>query len=72
MSAIEREQRRPRCGEDSRARGLHSRLQRASGLCYRPLGYERARLSGRRWGPTSRYEVAKFYTLTSTLGRLRT
>ena len=26
MSAIEREQRRPRCGEDSRARGLHSRL----------------------------------------------
>lgn len=70
MSAIEREQRRPRCGEDSRARGLHSRLR--SGLCYRPLGYERARLSGRRWGPTSRYEVAKFYTLTSTLGRLRT
>ena len=49
MSAIEREQRRPRCGEDSRARGLHSRLR--SGLCYRPLGYERARLSGRRWGP---------------------
>jgi hypothetical protein len=39
MSAIEREQRRPRCGEDSRARGLHSRLR--SGLCYRPLGYER-------------------------------
>ena len=70
MSAIEREQRRPRCGEDSRARGLHSRLR--SGLSYRPLGYERARLSGRRWGPTSRYEVAKFYTLTSTLGRLRT
>ena len=70
MSAIEREQRRPRCGEDSRARGLHSRLR--SGLCYRPLDYERARLSGRRWGPTSRYEVAKFYTLTSTLGRLRT
>ena len=70
MSAIEREQRRPRCGEDSRARGLHSRLR--SGLCYRPLYYERARLSGRRWGPTSRYEVAKFYTLTSTLGRLRT
>ena len=32
MSAIEREQRRPRCGEDSRARGLHSRLR--SGLCY--------------------------------------
>ena len=30
MSAIEREQRRPRCGEDSRARGLHSRLR--SGL----------------------------------------
>ena len=72
MSAIEREQRRPRCGEDSRARGLHSRLR--SGLCglSAPLGYERARLSGRRWGPTSRYEVAKFYTLTSTLGRLRT
>ena len=34
MSAIEREQRRPRCGEDSRARGLHSRLR--SGLC--PIG----------------------------------
>ena len=32
MSAIEREQRRPRCGEDSRARGLHSRP--CSGLCY--------------------------------------
>jgi hypothetical protein len=73
MSAIEREQRRPRCGEDSRARGLHSRLR--SGLCElsAALGRrERARLSGRRWGPTSRYEVAKFYTLTSTLGRLRT
>ena len=70
MSAIEREQRRPRCGEDSRARGLHSRLQRP--VLSGPLGYERARLSGRRWGPTSRYEVAKFYTLTSTLGRLRT
>ena len=41
MSAIEREQRRPRCGEDSRARGLHSRPG-CSGLCrypYRPLGY---------------------------------
>ena len=57
----------------TRGRGVCTvRLQRASGLCYRPLGYERARLSGRRWGPTSRYEVAKFYTLTSTLGRLRT
>ena len=71
MSAIEREQRRPRCGEDSRARGLHSRPCSGAVLSG-PLGYERARLSGRRWGPTSRYEVAKFYTLTSTLGRLRT
>ena len=71
MSAIEREQRRPRCGEDSRARGLHSQAVQRPVLSG-PLGYERARLSGRRWGPTSRYEVAKFYTLTSTLGRLRT
>lgn len=72
MSAIEREQRRPRCGEDSRARGLHSTAVQRPAVLSGPLGYERARLSGRRWGPTSRYEVAKFYTLTSTLGRLRT
>ena len=32
MSAIEREQRRPRCGEDSRARGLHSRLPAACAI----------------------------------------
>ena len=59
----------------ARTRGRGVCTVGCSGLCrypYRPLGYERARLSGRRWGPTSRYEVAKFYTLTSTLGRLRT
>ena len=56
----------------TRGRGVCTVGRAAARATSGPLGYERARLSGRRWGPTSRYEVAKFYTLTSTLGRLRT